>query len=187
MLRKIAQVAVCLALLVSLPLEANAGRSKRGIVGKRAPAWNVSTWFNLPAGKRKVDITDYRGKVVYLFFFQSWCPGCHKHGFPALVSVAKHFSGNDNVAFVAVQTVFEGFEANTSEAALESARTFDLSIPVGHDTGPGGNRSYLMKRYRSGGTPWLVIIDKSGVVRFDDFHQRAGKSIAVIQALLAVE
>lgn len=49
-----------------------AQRPRRGIVGKMAPAWKVNRWFNLPAGKRRLDVTDFRGKVVYLFFFQSW-------------------------------------------------------------------------------------------------------------------
>jgi len=47
-------------------------RRRRGIVGETAPTWKVSRWFNLPTGKDKLDVTDYRGKVVYLFFFQSW-------------------------------------------------------------------------------------------------------------------
>ena len=37
-----------------------------------------------------------------------------------------------------------------------------------------------MQRYRTGGTPWVVIMDKQGVVRFNDFRitpDRAKKMI----------
>ena len=37
-------------------------------------------------------MADFRGKVVYLYFFQSWCPGCHRHGFPTLQAMSKHFA-----------------------------------------------------------------------------------------------
>lgn len=53
-----------------------------GILGQRAPEWDVRQWFNLPDGKDTVDLGDYKGKVVYLYCFQSWCPGCHSSGFP---------------------------------------------------------------------------------------------------------
>ena len=88
------------------------------------------------------------------------------------------------MAFVAVQTVFEGFETNTAKAAKETGDEFGLTIPVGHDDGPDSKRSYLMKRYRSGGTPWVVIIDREGVVRFNNFHNSPKKSIALIDSLL---
>ena len=64
-------------------------------------------WLNLPSGKKKIDIQDYQGKVLYLFCFQSWCPGCHSSGFPTLQKVMSRFKDNDDVAFVAIQTVFE--------------------------------------------------------------------------------
>lgn len=71
--------------------------------------------------------------------------------------------------FVAIQTVFEGFSTNDRQAAWDTAERYDLAIPIGHDDG-GGKGSGLMRRYRSGGTPWVIIIDRNGVVRFNDFH-----------------
>jgi len=64
--------------------------------------------------------------------------------------------------------VFEGYGTNTAEAAWRTAKRFGLTIPIGHD-GSDGVRSVMMGRYRTGGTPWSVIIDKEGVVRFNDF------------------
>ncbi len=89
------------------------------------------------------------------------------------------FKDADDVAFVAVQTVFEGFSTNTADRAWETAREYKLTIPVGH-SGTDNRRSVLMQRYRTGGTPWVVIIDKQGIVRFNAFRitpDRAQKMI----------
>ncbi len=140
-----------------------------GILDSKAPAWRVEAWHNLPDGRKSIDLDDYRGKVVYLYGFQSWCPGCHKYGFPTLQELTRRFKDQDDVAFVAVQTTFEGFEVNTSDKALETVRQYALDIPVGH-SGRANAPSPLMRDYRGGGTPWTVIIDREGVVRFNDFH-----------------
>lgn len=154
-----------------------------GIIGQRAPEWGVAQWFNLPDGTTQLDLADFSGKVVYLFGFQSWCPGCHSHGFPALRDVEAHFNESDDVAFVAVQTVFEGHHVNTPERAREDVRKFGLDIPVGHDAGPNGKHSTLMRRYRSGGTPWTVIIDPDGIVQFNGFSIDPDRAIALIERL----
>ena len=60
-----------------------------GIEGMKAPAWNVDTRFNLEEGKRRVELDDLAGKVVYLHGFQSWCEGCNSQGFPTMSAVQR--------------------------------------------------------------------------------------------------
>lgn len=110
-----------------------------------------------------------RFKVV--FCFQSWCPGCHSKGFPDLKKMVETLQGNDRVAFLAVQTVFEGFHANTYDAMLKTRSRYRIAIPFGHDAGDDGNsRSNLMRVYGTGGTPWFIFIDPLNRVVFSDFH-----------------
>jgi len=52
--------------------ESKPGRPERGIVGQKAPEWEVSHWIQLPEGKKAVQIGDYKDKVLCLYFFQSW-------------------------------------------------------------------------------------------------------------------
>jgi thiol-disulfide isomerase/thioredoxin len=139
-----------------------------GILDQPAPTWSIDQWINLPEGAKSLDVHDLRGKVIYLYGFQAWCPGCHSHGFPALKQVMSRFKGDTDVAFVAVQTVFEGFGRNTFDRVKEIAQRYDLDIPIGH-SGQAGRASELTRRYRSGGTPWTVIIDRNGIVRFNAF------------------
>jgi len=53
-------------------------------------------------------------------------------GFPTLQELIKRFDGDEDVAFVAVQTAFEGFGTKTPERALQTAERYELDIPIGH-------------------------------------------------------
>ncbi|MDG2422431.1 MAG: redoxin family protein [Phycisphaerales bacterium] len=155
----------------------------RGIGGRPAPAWQVDEWFNLPEGSQDLDVSDLQGKVIYLYGFQSWCPGCHSRGFPTLKALIEKYKGNDKVAFVAVQTVFEGYTTNTPAKAKSTGERYELDIPIGHSGRPG-KPSRLMRSYRTGGTPWTIIIDRNGIVRYNDFHISPAQGKEVIDALL---
>ncbi len=166
---------VCLAMLVVAlaacgvaqdDMVLSSGHAELGVVGQRAPTWHDVTWHG--AGARGRDVAEYRGKVLVLYAFQSWCPGCHSRGFPTLAALEKRYAAHDDVAFVAVQTTFEGFAANSPERGLDVVESFELAIPVGQ-SGAEGKRSAFMRDYRTGGTPWTILIDKTGVVRFNDF------------------
>ncbi len=177
--------ALVLASLVGGPAPTAEAR-KRGIVGQTAPSWQgIETWFQLPKGKKALDVSDFKGKVVYLYCFQSWCPGCHSRGFPTLKHVHHQFGGQSDVVFVAIQTVFEGFTTNTASRALSTVQDFGLDIPTGHDPGPSDGGSLVMRRYRSGGTPWTILIDKKGVVRFNGFRLSPDQARAQVEALIA--
>ena len=60
-----------------------------GIEGQLAPDFGVDTWFNLHAGKSRVELADYADQCIYLYCFQSWCPGCHSHGFPTMLRMSE--------------------------------------------------------------------------------------------------
>lgn len=144
-------------------------RSQFGIVGQPAPSWQVSQWHQLPDGLTSLDVEDYHGKVLYLYFFQSWCPGCHQSGFPTLKQMTEQFANADDVAFAVIQTTFEGHDQNGPEQLQPTAERYELTIPFGQSMGESGSPQ-IMRDYRTGGTPWVVIIDKSGKVVFNDFH-----------------
>lgn len=172
------RILVCLLLAGGLVV----ANDELGILGQKAPGWDAKHWRNVPDDARSLDVSDYKGKVLYLYFFQSWCPGCHAHGFPTLKTLSETFADDEAVAFVAVQTVFEGFLSNTPKRALESLERHELKVPVGH-SGSKGKRSGMMRDYRSGGTPWTVIVDKAGVVRFNGFHITAEDAARLMTSL----
>jgi len=153
-----------------------------GILNQKAPSLGVRQWHQLPEGKKTIDIDDFKGKVVYLFCFQAWCPGCHSHGFPTLKKVMQHFGNDPGVVFVAVQTTFEGYSANGFRQAKDVAKKYELDIPVGQ-SGTRKSPSKLMRSYNTGGTPWTVIIDKDGVVRYNHYQIPPEDAIQIIKQL----
>ena len=79
--------------------------------------------------------------------------------------------------------LLEGFHTNTPAKTLATAERYGLAIPVGH-SGSEGQRSRLMRDYRTGGTPWTVVIDRDGTVRYNDFHITPSAGEKLIKRLL---
>ncbi len=54
---------------------------------------------------------------------------------------------------------------------------------------PGNQISHdipaIMRNYRSGGTPWKVIIDPAGKVVFNNFHIELNQATKLIKGLLS--
>lgn len=159
-----------------------ANRTHLGIVGQQAPDWSICEWKQLPVGITTLNVDDFRGKILYLYFFQSWCPGCHSSGFPTLQKFQQQFANDDDVAFVAVQTTFEGHAQNGGDKLLPTAERYGLRIPFGQSEGSSGTPE-IMYKYRTGGTPWVVLIDKQGRVVFNDFHIDPAGAIEAIKHL----
>ena len=110
-------------------------------------------------------------------------------GFPTLKKLTKRFDGNNKVVFLAVQTVFEGYGYNTVEKLRKNQLKYSVKVPMAHAAGNPENHlpPEIMIRYRSGGTPWTVIIDPEGWVAFNDFHIEADAAAAYIEKLLSQE
>jgi len=175
------RIGVLLLCLGVLNLSA-ADQPRPGILNKPAPSWGIAEWMNLPKDTKTLDIGNYKGKVLYIYGFQSWCPGCHRHGFPTLKKIVERFGDDKAVGIVAVQTAYEGFSSNGFEQAKAVAKRYGLKIPIGQ-SGSKNERSKFMQRYRTGGTPWTIVVDRKGVVRFNDFHIEPSKAMDLIEKL----
>ena len=182
---------ILLVLLVLFAASMNSGKlfgqsgssvQKKGITGQQAPEWAVSTWHQLPEGKSKLNVGDFKGKVLYLYFFQSWCPGCHSQGFPTLKSLHGKYKDDKEVGFAVIQTTFEGHRVNTASKLKSTAAKYKLPIPFGQSAGDSGTPE-IMRKYRSGGTPWVVVVDKSGKIQYNDFHVSPEKASKLIERL----
>lgn len=107
-------------------------------------------------------------------------------GFPALKKLVEAFKDNDQVKFIAVQTVFDGYKYNTKEKLYENQLNYSLKIPMAHETGNHETDEIpeAMSKYRSGGTPWTVIVDSSGKVAYNNFHIKVELAVSLIERLL---
>ena len=159
---------------------------KYGIEGQTAPELEVPIWVNGEGEKStSIRLSDHDGKFKVVYCFQAWCPGCHSQGLPSLQKMVEALKDNNKVAFFAVQTVFEGAHANTYERMLEIQKQYDLHIPFGHDVDNEStrNRSSIMYHYRTGGTPWFILIDQNNKVVFNDYHLNTEKTIEYLKTI----
>jgi peroxiredoxin len=95
---------------------------------------------------------DYRGKVVLLNFWATWCPPCMQE-IPGFIEVQHDLSGQDfQIVGVAVDNE-------------DAVRKFASENGVNYPLLPGEDEAIeLADRYgnRSGGLPYSVLIDKNG-------------------------
>jgi len=157
-----------------------------GIEGQIAPELQVSQWIDGDGKEVKdVKLADYEGKFKVIYCFQAWCPGCHSSGLPSLQKMVEALKDSDKVAFMAIQTVFEGAHANTFARMTKIQDDYGLKIPFGHDPGDESTRniSSTMHNYRTGGTPWFIFLDDKNQVIFNDFRLNTENAIEYLLSL----
>ncbi|MFK7856298.1 MAG: peroxiredoxin family protein [Granulosicoccus sp.] len=162
-------------------------QSTRGIEGHIAPELAVDYWIDADGNSSSFSVADSKGKWVFLKCFQNWCPGCHSSGFPTLKAFSDRFYDHPKVAIAAVQTVFEGYRSNTQESVRELQLRYELPIAMGHDPGNPDTHEMpsTMRNYRTGGTPWLILINPQGQVAYNGFHVDSDKLIEFVESQVA--
>lgn len=178
-----ATAAAALAPVTANAQGGGAEKPKYGIVGRPAPELLVDYWIDGAGEPTSVNLAAERGRWVFMKFFQAWCPGCHASGFPALQEVATAFADEPRVTVLGLQTTFEGFGTNTRKRVREMQLRYELDIPMGHDEGvsDGVHLPTTMLNYRTGGTPWIVLVAPDGTVVYNEFHVSAPRLIEYIR------
>ncbi len=158
----------------------------RGIEGRAAPELELDYWIDADGKPSSFSVKESRGKWVFLKCFQNWCPGCHSSGFPTLKAFADEFHEHPKVAIAGIQTVFEGHGSNTVDDVRKLQLRYDLPIVMGHDPGNPDTHDLpdTMKNYRTGGTPWLILINPEGRVFYNDFHVNRESLIEFVKVQL---
>lgn len=165
------------------PIAAARRRHPYGIVGQPAPEIELDYWIDRSGQAGAFSVRENRGKWVFLKCFQDWCPGCHASGFPTLQRFAAEFADHPQVAIAGIQTVFEGYAANTREDVRKLQLRYGLPVTMGHDPGDRDLRlpPQTMQKYRTGGTPWLILIAPHGRVLFNDYRVNTDRLIEYVR------
>lgn len=146
---------------------------------RKAPELRVSYWIDEAGAPRApLKLSDLGPGYKVIYCFQHWCPGCHSSGFPTLKRLVDALQER-GFGFAVIQTVFEGERENTVERLHETQSRYGLEIPFGHDHVTGGQPT-TMTDYRTGGTPWFIVIDPEGHVIHSDFRVDADAVIALV-------
>ncbi len=121
----------------------------------------------------EIDLKKFRGRVVFVDFWASWCPPCKLY-MPTLVEVEKKYRDQ---GFRVV-----GISLDQDKKALEDyAKAAGMTWPEYCDW--QGWQSVMTTRYFISGIPASLLIDKKGVVR--EVSIEAGKLEEAVKKLLA--
>jgi cytochrome c biogenesis protein CcmG, thiol:disulfide interchange protein DsbE len=133
--------------------------SKRLLAGLVAIGVLFATLLCPLARASDLDLSAYRGKVVYVDFWASWCGPC-KQSFPWLDGLVREYQSQN---FVVIGVNVDKDRDKAERFLTETPADF----PILYD--PTGQ---LATAYKIAGMPSGVLIDRTGHVRF----QHAGFS-----------
>jgi len=105
--------------------------------------------FTLPGREGVLELQQYRGQVVYLDFWASWCKPCRK-SFPWMNALHKRYS-DDHLVVLAVNL------DEDTVAARRFLQRYPATFTVAFD--PQGK---VAERYGLKGMPSSYLIDKQG-------------------------
>jgi peroxiredoxin len=146
--------AAALALAIGLAIGSAASAAD---AGQKAPD------FTAPAldGGKSLSLAAYRGKVVYLDFWASWCPPCLT-SLPLLEDLRKEFPGDQ----------FQILAVNVDQDPAK-ARKFLARTRVGYPsaTDPKG---LIPESFGIETMPTSFLIDRAGVIRYVHHGFRKG-------------
>lgn len=145
-------------------------------VGVDAPAFSAAT-LDQPAGRKSLE--DYRGEVVLLNIWATWCEPCRVE-MPSMQRLHDEYApGGLKVVAVSID------EAGTEAQIRAFAREYGLTFEILHD--PDGQ---IQRAYQTTGVPETFVIGRDGTIRKKvigaaNWHSDANR--ALVRSLLEHE
>lgn len=124
-------------------------KTRRAAVGATAPD------FTFPDQKGKnVSLSDFKGKVVMIDFWASWCGPCRAE-IPNVKKYYEEFKKNKNVVFLSVSI---DDKKDAWEKALKEEQ-----MPWRQLLAPNSGRD-AMDKYQFNGIPYIIVVGKDGKI-----------------------
>ncbi|HEU4566182.1 MAG TPA: TlpA disulfide reductase family protein [Gemmatimonadaceae bacterium] len=120
-------------------------------VGSPAPAFTART---VDAAPETRTLADYRGRVVLLNVWATWCGPCRVE-MPSIEALHREF-GPQGLEVVAVSIDEEGADEAIRDFVKEYGLTFDVLYDPSHR---------IEQAYQTAGVPETFVIGKDGVIR----------------------
>jgi peroxiredoxin len=130
--------------------------------------------FSLPSNTGKtINLSQYKGQVVMLNFWATWCGPCRKE-MPILESIHKKYS---KMGFTMIGVNVEP----DSKAAVDWLKQTPVSFPVLFD-----KDSKVSQLYKVNTMPSTVIIDRKGNVQFSHRGYKDGDENEYLNSIRAL-
>jgi cytochrome c biogenesis protein CcmG/thiol:disulfide interchange protein DsbE len=148
------QVVVWVALIALLAIVAlGLRRSQQGTVqpGDTIPDFALTLFEGYEHdGRTEISLSDFRGKVVVMNFWASWCKPCEQEA-AELESAWRYYQPSGQVVFLGADYV------DTEPEARGYLAKFDITYPNGPDLG-----TRISQFFRIRGVPETYFIDQQG-------------------------
>lgn len=138
-------------LLVAVTLVACGGGDSSGLAGVNRG--NLASDFRLEAlDGTEVSLGDYRGSVVLINFWATWCPPCRAE----IPDIEQAYQTRQDDGFVVL-----GISVEQSRASVAPfVEAVGMTYPVLLD-----EMSQVYKMYRVPGLPMSILLDRDGVIQ----------------------
>jgi peroxiredoxin len=136
-------------------------------IGSRAPAFSAAT---LDAAPERRTLDDYRGRVVLLNVWATWCEPC-KIEMPSMEKLYRDYA-DKGLSIVAVSVDPAGSEGAIRKFVTDLGLSFDIL----HE--PTGT---LQRAYNAFGFPETFVIDRKGIITrlvyFEDWNSEPNRQL----------
>jgi len=128
-----------------------------GVLGAAVSEWLAiptppnAEFETLDGGSKR--LADYRGQIVLLNFWGTWCPPCI-HEIPELVRLQPMMEELGGTV------LGPAVDSGSSEAIQEFADEFTINYPIFKS-----NTNQAVGKFAAAGYPYTVLIDREGVIR----------------------
>ena len=139
------RVPVFLALIISFLVGCYSG-TRPPRIGTVAPDFTVQD------ADHKVSLADFRGKIVVLNFWATWCPPCVEE-MPSLVQLQERFK-NKGLTVLGISVDVDG------DAYHKFLKHYKIDVPTVRDSDQKTSNLYGSFKW-----PETYIIDRNGIVR----------------------
>ena len=138
------------------------GQTLLALVGEPAPEFVLQTSDN-----RQVALSDYRGKVVLVNFWATWCPSCVVE-MPDYEQVYQQHGRGEGDFVVLGVNLQEG-----GAYAAEYAAGLGVTFPILLDQ----DASVTTRQYQATGMPASFIIDRQGIIFYRHLGPMSGETL----------
>jgi len=141
-------------------------------IGEKAPDFTLTTFDG-----QTISLQDYRGKVVLLNFWASWCIPCEEEA-DELEAAWQLYKDNPDVIFLGVAW------SDMDTKAKGYIQQYDITYPNAPDMGTRASQAY-----RITGVPETYVIDRNGILAYVKFSpfQSVGEIQAAVERVLQQE